>query len=550
MCGIVSHVFQHCVDSNTGLALFRTAEADRVAAAIQQQETPTVSSGSTAPPTSLVDEESTSAGGNLLNLYQGEPTQSGSGQNFFSQLDWQGGEPAGYVAYHDQEESSSSSSGSSSSSESEEEQFHQGGTDPFSEANKWESSAKAPASDHFANFEAVFGQHASGAGNFRPVQPQPQAPEEKLIEFSFTQEEPTTADTQQQLSSQTQQTQQKFRDTRTLNGIFGEDFDPWKGSTSAPPQQGKGGTDILLDLLGDSDDEQSHVSLQSECRTVGTENFTGVPKSMQSTQSTLNESKSASGSAEFDPFGPTLSSSGGGNLFELLTPSLTPLHPSTSAPNLSQQQPTQVDPKVLRRSSDDSKRPFNISSQFQQRPTFGRPNYTPGLKTISGSQSNLETVTSTQFGGRVGGRVGYPGSETTSPYSTSPRSSPIPFGAYSSSTGNLAQGYHGSAQTHQPPPSRLDPFADIGNIKQMKEAKPKAAGNPNPAGKSAFQPPMTSRPTYQMYSQQQPVSHPPRSQSPRPSQPPRAQSPRPVFGSVFGDNDRGGTWSKTGTSVR
>ena len=534
---------RHCVHSNAALALFRTAEADRVAAAIQQQEFPAAATSSAAPPTSLMDEESTSAGGNLLHLRPGEPTQTNGSQNFFSQLNWQGREAAGYVAYQDQEESSSSSgSSSSSSSESEEETFPRGGADPFSEANKWETSPKAPpTSEQFANFGAMFGEHGQGTGNFRPVQPQPQVPEEKLIEFSFTQEEQTAVDTQQQLSSQAQQAQQKVGGTRTLNGIFGEDFDPWKGSAAAPSQEGKGGSDFLLNLLGDSDDEHSHVSLQSECRAVGTETFIGAPKSTQPMQSNLRESKSASGSTEFDPFGPTPSSSGGGDLFELLAPSLTPLHPSTSAPNLSQQQPAQVDPGRLRRSSQDSKQAFNVPLQFQQKPTFGRPNYTPGLKTISGSQEN---VTSMQFGGRIG----YPGSETTSPYSTSPRSSPIPFGAHSSSTGNLAQGYHGSAQTHQPQPNRLDPFADLGNVKLMKETKPKAA---NPMGRSAFQPPMTSRPTYQMYSQVPSASHPPpsqlpRSQSPRPFQQPRAHSPRPAFGSVFGDSDRGGNWSKTG----
>ena len=533
------------------------AESDRNAAVDQQQKLPEISTATAnlvVPSASLLDEESTSAGGNLLNLHLEETTThgSGSGHDFYSQLDWQeGGEAVGYVPYEDQDENSSSSSGSSGSSSGSEEELRQIGADPFSTAKS--SVMTNPTSEHFANFEAAFG--AQSASAFRPVRPQVQqkGEEEKLIEFSFTEDVETANQTPQVIS---QQPQLKVEGGRALNGIFGENFDPWKGTTQVLPGQQKGGAGVTSLLnLEESDDEQSSVSMQSEFRAVGTESFGHVLKSSRPTQpirpKQMQSSKIASGFNEFDPFGPS-SSSGGGNFLELLAPTLTPLHPSASAPNLSTQpqQPRQLDPNVLHPSKGSSQG----SKWTQHKPMLGKPNYTPGLSTIGGSQSDLSDATSSQWGSRGGyprGRSGYPGSETTSPYSTSPRSSPIPFGAHSISTGNLTHGFHGTNIQTQPPRSKPDPFAEFGNIKQLSGARTTAgSSNPSGTGKSAPPPPMTSRPAYQMYSQQQPVSQPqpPRSQSPRPFQPPRSHSPRPAFGSVFGDSDRGGggSWTRMG----
>ena len=537
------------------------AESDRNAAVDQQQKLPEISTATAdlvGPSASLLDEESTSAGGNLLNLHLEETTTHGSGSShdFYSQLDWQeGGEAVAYVPYEDKDESSSSSSGSSGSSSGSEEELRQRGADPFSAAK---SSVMAnPTSEHFANFEAAFGTQNASA--FRPVRPQVQQKEEeeKLIEFSFTEDVETTNQTPQVIS---QQPQQKVGGGRALNGIFGENFDPWKGTTQVPPGQQKGGAGVTSLLnLEESDDEQSSVSMQSELRAVGTESFGHVLKSSQPTRPTqltqpkqIQSSKSALGLNDFDPFGPTSSSGGGGNFLELLAPTLTPLHPSTSAPNLSTQaqQPRQLDLNILHPSKGSSQG----SKWTQNKPTFGKPNYTPGLSTIGGSQSDLSDATSSQWGGRGGGysrgRSGYPGSETTSPYSTSPRTSPIPFGAHSISTGNLTHGFHGGNIQTQPQTSKPDPFAEFGNIKQLSGARTTAASS-NPAKTvKSVPPPMTSRPAYQMYRQQQPVSQPQplRSQSPRPFQPPRSHSPRPAFGSVFGDSDRGGggSWTRMG----
>ena len=528
------------------------AELDRNAAVDQQQKLPEISTATTnlvPPSASLLDEESTSAGGNLLNLNLEETITHGSGSShdFYSQLDWQeGGEAVGYVPYEDKDESSSSSSGSSGSSSGSEEELRQIGADPFSAAKS--SVMTNPTNEHFANFEAAFGAQNTSA--FRPVRPQVQQKEEeeKLIEFSFTEDVETTNQAPQVIS---QQPQQKLGGGRALNGIFGENFDPWKSTTQVPPGQQKGGAGVTSLLnLEESDDEQSSVSMQSELRAVGTESFGHVLKSSQPTQTKqMSSSKSASGLNDFDPFGPSSSSGGGGAFLELLAPTLTPLHPSTSAPNLSTQlqQPRQLDLNIRQPSKGSSQG----SKWTQHKPTFGKPNYTPGLSTIGGSQSDLSDATSSHWGGRGGfprGRSGYPGSETTSPYSTSPRTSPIPFGAHSSSTGNLTHGFHGSNIQTQPQTSKPDPFAEFGNFKQMSGARTTATGsNPARTMKSA-PPPMTSRPAYQMYRQQQPVSQPqpPRSQSPRPFQPPRAHSPRPAFGSVFGDSGGGGSWSRMG----
>ena len=539
------------------------AELDRNAAVNQQQKQPeisTVTANLAAPSASLLDEESTSAGGNLLNIHLEETATHGNGSrhDFYSQLDWQeGGEAVGYVAYEDQDKSSSGSSGSSSSGSSSgsEEELRQMSADPFSAAKL--SVMSNPTSEHFANFEAAFG--AQNASAFRPVQPPMQQKEEegKLIEFSFT-EDVETANQAPQVHSQ--QPQLKVEGRRALNGIFGDNFDPWKGTTQVAPGQQKGGAGVTNLLnLEESDDEQSSVSMQSELRAVGTESFGRVLKSSQPTQpKQMHSSRSASGLNDFDPFGPA-SSSGGGDFLNLLAPTLTPLHPSTSAPNLSTQlpQPRQVPPNnfhLSKGSSQGSKWNHTTTSVFQHKPTFGKPNYTPGLSTIGGSQSDLSDATFSQWGSRGGyprGRSGYPGSETTSPYSTSPRTSPVPFGAHSSSTGNLTHGFHGVNIQTQQPTSKPDPFAEFGNVKVMSGART-AAANSNPAGtgKSAPPPPMTSRPAYQIYSQKQPVSQPQpqRSQSPRPFQPPRSHSPRPAFGSVFGDGDRGGggAWTRMG----
>ena len=81
-------------------------DADR---AIKHQKLPeifTVATSSTPPPTSLVNEQSAGAGGNL---HPGELTQRSSGQDILSHLSRQGEEMEDYVACKDQEASGSNS---------------------------------------------------------------------------------------------------------------------------------------------------------------------------------------------------------------------------------------------------------------------------------------------------------------------------------------------------------------------------------------------------------------------------------------------------------
>ena len=438
-------------------------------------------------------EESTSAGSNLLAGRVENPRE------FFSQIDWQGGEEAGYVPFQDQDESSSSESEDELQSRSQQ-------ADPFTSSTGQETRG-GTGIEMFANFDAVFGgggqKDSRGAGV--------ETSETKLIEFSFSEKD-------QPAEEAPQETQQQEATRKSSGAIFGN-FDPWKGSERGNIETG----DILG--FGDSDD-LSQVSMVSEARTVGAETFKSRPP-------------------QFDPFGPTTGS--GDTVFDLLGGN--PLHPTPAStgvktnPAISTPTDVPLNPNLLnpfQNSPATSKRSYSVPTVTTRppitnfTPTFGvatpetAPKYTPsnfGTITSSHSQSNLSNYSSNWGSSKSGRTSPY----TTSSHHTSPRASPVSFGNLSSSTGNLPQ-----ATLQNKPQGTFDPFADLGNIKGMPKPQTTAASSTSSSSRSSFQP-MTSRPVYnyQRYSQQ------PGGQSKSTQSQGRAPSPKPPNFIIGGREERG-----------
>ena len=369
----------------------------------------------------------------------------------------------------------------------------------------------------FANFDDAFSETGSEHPNITR--------EGKLIHLSFSENDQPAQDQQTQSTAKAQLKMEE-RDSASLATQFGN-FDPWKVSETRQP---KSSVDDLLGF-GDSGDH-SRVSLQSETKAVGAETF--KPQ---------NTASQASQIPHLDLFGaPT--HSGSSDLFELLAN--PPLKPSASTPTLPvttdngsvkmgvSQQPN-FNPHLLNpfKGPQQPAGVTRVTSQPQLhafKPVFGTtthatsPNYTSSGFGPHTAQQATGSGKNSPYGG--------------SPYN-SPRESPIPFGAHSWSTGNLRQsGGNG----------RADPFADIGNVKQM-SGKPLSSSSGIPSTRASQQP-MTSRPTYQYYGQPQhhksqstPTgsnSQPPRSQSPRP------HSPRPNYTSVIGNREERGPRARTG----
>ncbi len=477
-----------------------------------------------APHTVPRNEESTSVGGNhFAGQQQGrEAEQQEVGEDVQGLLSWEGGEESGYVPFKDEGESSSSSSSSSDSEE--EEEFDPRASGPF---------ASAEEGGTFANF-GVFSE-SGGRGSEQVVRNggvgmrttnKPSEP--KLIELSFSELGDEGGDSQPQPQPPKVPSHASGPSTDPFAG-----FDPWKGSSAAE-------TDDIL-KFGDSDDF-SQLSMASEVRTVGAETFK-APKT--------------SPSAHFDPFGPSVGSTGD-PLLDLF--GATPLHPSPSNPVLPTMDPQQpLNPNFLAPSFPGSS-PFS-SKRSASVPTIAMaPNYhqgyrpplgmttttaafTPTLGTIQGHSSYHSTVGSTgqpftsAAAGQTSATPQWGGSGGSSPYysgTPSPRASPIPFGS-----GGVATQPQPSRSSHAP----SDPFADLGNIK----GTTKTAGKPSqvpPANRPGFQP-MTNRPTYRVYGSSQP-QQPQRQHRSNVGAGGGARDRSPSPSGVIGGRDERGPRMKTG----
>ena len=431
----------------------------------------------------------------------------GSGQAFFSQLNWQA--ESGYMAYRDQDE------GSSSDSEGEFREERQAKPEPFKSAESGRGGEGAGKSN-FANFEDAF-TGKKEEGTQKPVK----TAEPKLIELSFSEsdqqppERPTT---------QPQTTTPVFK--------FTSDFDPWKGLDTE---------DANLLGLEDSDEFNSQVS---ECRTAGAETF--KPKT----------SKSSPKTSQSDPFGSTADSSSD-KLFELLANA--PIRPTPSTSSLpAMDSGAQIHDTVF---SPNLLDPFQPSQRSSSVPAVTLASQLSKAR-IDTSPTYTQSGYTTQMGGVGGGSGRNSPYYSQSPYNTSPRASPIPFGPHSGSTGNLAQtgsrsGSSSSLNTQfqpQPQAGKFDPFADFGNVKQMASGKLPTATTSVPAAtsaKSAFQP-MTTRPAYTYGSgsgNSSPSVQPkqPSYAHKQGSQPPRPHSPKPPgFTNTIGSRDERGPRTKTG----
>lgn len=220
-----------------------------------------------------------------------------------------------------------------------------------------------------------------------------------------------------------------------------------------------------------------------------------------------NQAASSSGNqwGTFDPFGSLSSGKSNGSVLKA-----EPLRPNSSSSNMLLQPSVQPGPP--------SKSPS--MSKAYSTPSIGgtsngaaaqpfKPNYNPVITAGFG-------VPTTAAAGRGFGQPG------PSPHE-SPRVSPIHFAVPSS--GAFA--------------AKVDPFADLGAVKVSKLATPTAA--PPPSTKANV-PPMTFRPTYQVYGSA--VGAQTQANQQR-NQPAKTES-KPVFTSVIGEREEKGSRVMTG----
>ena len=469
----------------------------------------------------IPEEESTSAGGNLLNVGTSSPSQEtpASSTNFFSQLNWQQqtGESAGYVPFQDQNEESESSS--------------EDGQDPFlTTGGRSTSNGMDTMFANFGAFQSESVQESSKPNGSVRSNPVPSQPEIKLIDFTIVEEDesgetvvPSSAPRgggyidpfQQQPSGSSSSNSSTSKPANDPFTSF-ESFDPWGASTLSSSYgefQGKNDEEVS-NLLGlDDSDEHSKVSdLQSEVRAVGAEPFSEHFGSGSTSTSNKEQDQSTSPN-QIDPFGFTQSGSstatsgttstgGGGALLDFMSDN-SPGSSSTSGqsnvkqpppPSSSSQDPfgflspptmssTQVpvDPRKLPRRVSTPENLLNAPHSrtgVSQQPTFntysgghsGHSNRSLSAPhnqmRFSHSQPNLSAFDlAGQYqpptsAARTSQSV-YRGSVSTS---TTPRSgSPNPpTSAHSGSTGNL------STVTSS---SSAGPFAQF-NLKQMTGSNP------------------------------------------------------------------------------
>eukprot|EP00731_Ephydatia_muelleri_P018322 Em0011g362a len=216
----------------------------------------------------------------------------------------------------------------------------------------------------------------------------------------------------------------------------------------------------------------------------------------------------------FDPFGSLSSqgkdSGGGGGGGGVLKPE--PLRSSASSSTLLQ--PSLQQQQQQRQSSSTSSMGKAVSttsvmgmglSNGSSQPF--KPNYNPVLT----------TTTTTTMGGLGMSSMGS-GFGSVGPFpQESPRISPIHFAVPSSGT-------------------KQDPFADLGAVKASKPATPASAAPPSTGAKGSV-PPMTFRPTYQVYGSATGAQSQPAQQR---AQPTKTES-KSVFPSVVGEREEKGT---------
>ena len=212
----------------------------------------------------------------------------------------------------------------------------------------------------------------------------------------------------------------------------------------------------------------------------------------------------------FDPFGSLSSqgkdSGGGGGGGGVLQPE--PLRSSASSSTLLQ--PSLQQQQQQRQSSSTSSmgKAVSTTSVMGMGLSNGsfKPNYNPVL-----------TTTTTTMGGLGMSSMGS-GFGSVGPFSQeSPRISPIHFAVPSSGT-------------------KQDPFADLGAVKASKPAMPASAAPPSTGAKGSV-PPMTFRPTYQVYGSATGAQSQPAQQR---AQPTKTES-KSVFPSVVGEREEKGT---------
>ena len=325
--------------------------------------------------------------------------------------------------------------------------------------------------------------------------------------------------------------------------VFGN-FDPWGVNTSTARTMNL--LDLEDNLSPPSDSEQSEV------RTVGTEAFKRKSTSLRTSPVPLPAN-------QFDPFGSESSRSGSGGGVGDMFGNPNAFGHSSSTENLpthnsSQQQSNIFGSNFLNPSVGAANLPHRHSSAPNVA-ALGNPSFAPTLSDIPQSPNvgshagpqpaqQMHSIMTpnyqfSAFGGRTSPHSGHLMTGTTSP-----------LGFHAHSTGHLQQqlpvGKGRGAGSGGKGGNRVDPFADLGNVKMgassagsnpTKQSKPQTAPQGSPA--------MTNRSTYQYY-KQQPSRGP--QQPPATTQPSRQQAAyQPNYSSsVLGDRSERGPRLKTG----
>lgn len=301
-------------------------------------------------------------------------------------------------------------------------------------------------------------------------------------------------------------------------------FDPWGAAT--PMTQ----TTNLLNL------EESNPACNSQ--------YSEVNKGRTEASSLPHSTRSSPASSEhfanqFDPFGPLSGDQGDNSLAEIFGNPHAFEH-SSSSENLSRSSATGT-ANILR--------PSNMSHPPQKHlsapniAALGNSSFVPTFSNIPQSSNTANWASQGPAQSRHS-TANYSPSRTASATNrrTSPSSglqtgrSTSPFGSHTNSTGHMqlpVVGKGGSTES--------DPFADLGNLKQNAGigASPVKQKPPPP---TQGNPPMSNRPTFQHYSQQQTQSH---SQSTG-----WGQSYKPNYSSsIIGDRSERGPRPKTGNGI-
>ncbi|CAI8034317.1 Cyclin-G-associated kinase [Geodia barretti] len=398
------------------------------------------------------------------------PQPPQSAKDFFSRLDWQGGE-SGYTAFAGESESDSDESSSSSEEEGNQEMF---GQSPFGTTHT-----------NHTPMPQLNGSSTSGGGLPHTTGP-------TLIKFG-SESDSDGDDDNEPGQPQFRPPPQTAIPAPHQKSTFG-DFDPWGPTATARSMN-------LLDLEDNlsppSDSEQSEV------RTVGTEAFKKKSSSLRSSPSPAP----GTFSNQFDPFGGSGHRNSGGSGGDMFGNPGAFGHSGSSE-------------SLLKPAPSSSSQHTGGSSLLS--PNIGGNNFhssAPNVSSLSGGNgafftptlSNIpQSPTASSHGGRRSMSAQQGNSGMTHGFSSGGRTSPFGgglnlvsgssvLGHHSQSTEHLQQQMGGRGGGGMRGSNRGDPFADLGNVKVGGGQSPtKSPSKPHTAPLAT-----TGRPGYQYYNQKQ-----------------------------------------------